>query len=151
VFENSNADGSDSSVPADLSQFPVIGVCPIDGAPVHETPSGYVCANFSRGPEAKCSFRVSRVLLGATIVREQFEKLLTAKKTDLIKGFKSKRTGRFFEAFLTLNEKGKLGFAFKPRVAGAKGKGKRKGKAGEAEASTGDTPPPAEPVAAPVA
>ena len=154
VFENSNADGSDSSVPADLTQFPVIGVCPIDGAPVHETPSGYVCANFSRGEEAKCTFRVSRVLLGATIVREQFEKLLTAKKTDLIKGFKSKRTGRFFEAFLTLNEKGKLGFAFKPRVAGAKGKGKgkRKGKGDEAATTDdGAATPPAEPVAEPVA
>jgi len=145
VYENNNADGTDASVPADLSQFPIIGQCPADGAPVHETPSGYVCANYSRGPEAKCSFRVSRVLLGATIVREQFEKLLTARKTDLIKGFKSKRTGRFFEAFLTLGEKGKLGFEFKPRPAGAKGKGKGKAKSETAppeSSDNGKTPSP---------
>ena len=111
----------------DLTQFAVVGKCPVDGAPVHETPSGYVCENFSRGEGAKCGFRLSRTLLGATVPREQFQKLVENKKTDLIKGFKSKRTGRFFEAFLVLKDEGKIGFEFmprKPRVGGKGAKGK---------------------------
>jgi DNA topoisomerase-3 len=131
VFENSGfGENGDNGQPLDLTQFEIIGKCPVDGAPIHETPSGYVCANYGRGEGAKCTFRVSRVLLGATIPREQFQKLLEHKKTDLIKGFKSKRTGRFFEAFIVLKDEGKIGFEFLPR--------KPKGPKG----SKGKTPPP---------
>jgi len=140
VFENSGE--GDNGVPADLTQFPIVAQCPIDGAPVHETPSGYVCANYSRDPAAKCTFRLSRTLLGATVLPDQFKKLIDNKKTDLIKGFKSRRTNRFFDAFLVLKDKGKIGFEFPPRAPKVGGKGK-KGKV-----------PPTEPVAtapAPVA
>ncbi len=131
VFENSGfGEAGADGAPIDLTQFPVVGKCPVDGAPIHETPSGYVCANFSRGEGAKCTFRLSRILLGATIVREQFQKLIELKKTDLIKGFKSKRTGRFFEAFLVLKDEGKIGFEFMPRKPKGEGKGKGKGPKG---------------------
>ena len=150
VFENSGFGDNADGTPVDLTQFAVIGKCPVDGAPVHETPSGYVCANFSRGEGAKCGFRVSRVLLGATIPREQFQKLLENKKTDLIKGFKSKRTGRFFEAFLVLKDEGKIGFEFLPRKprADGKGKGPKGGPAPAAEAATGEASTPAPAAAA---
>ncbi len=136
LFENSGfGETGENGQPIDLTQFPVVAKCPVDGAPVHETPSGYVCANFSRGEGSKCTFRLSRTLLGATVTRDQFEKLITLKKTDLIKGFKSKRTGRFFEAFLILKDKGQIGFEFLPRKPKGEGKGKKKG-AGSAETKT---------------
>jgi DNA topoisomerase-3 len=150
VFENSGFGDNADGTPMDLTQFEIIGKCPVDGAPVHETPSGYVCANYSRGEGAKCGFRVSRVLLGATVPREQFQKLLENKKTDLIKGFKSKRTGRFFEAFLVLKDEGKIGFEFLPRKPKGEGKGKGfKGKTptAGAEAAASETAAPAEVVA----
>ena len=145
VFENSGFGDNADGTPVDLTQFAIIGKCPVDGAPIHETPSGYVCANYGRGEGAKCTFRVSRVLLGATIPREQFLKLIEQKKTDLIKGFKSKRTGRFFEAFLVLKDEGKIGFEFlprKPRVAGVGGK-KSKMTATEPVATATETAAPA--------
>jgi DNA topoisomerase-3 len=150
VFENN---GDDNGVPADLSAFPVVATCPVDGAPVHETPNGYVCANYGRGADAKCTFRISRTLLGATLTGEQFLKLITVKKTDLIKGFKSRRTNRFFDAFLTLKDGGKIGFEFPPRpprVPGAKTKRSKFSQPAEASAQEGantapDSPPPAEP------
>jgi len=151
VFENSGLGEGDNGAPIDLTQFPIIAKCPVDGGPIHETPSGYVCANYSRGEGAKCTFRLSRTLLGATIPREQFLKLIDVKKTDLIKGFKSKRTNRFFDAFLILKDEGKIGFDFPPRKPrGAKGKGKGKAADGTADGD-GSTPPPTEPPAAPSA
>jgi len=129
MFDNSPfGENGENGQPVDLTQFAVVGKCPVDGAPVRETPSGYVCENYGRGEGAKCTFRLSRTLLGATIPRDQFQKLIELKKTDLIKGFKSKRTGRFFEAFLILKDKGQLGFEFKPRAPKAEGKGKGKKK-----------------------
>jgi DNA topoisomerase-3 len=140
LFDSSPfGEAAEGGAPIDLTQFPVVGQCPVDGAPVHETPSGYVCANYGRGEDAKCKFRVSRVLLGATIVPEQFKKLIEFKKTDLIKGFKSKRTGRFFEAFLVLKDKGQLGFEFNPRKPKGEGKGKG-GKAKTGEEAAAATP-----------
>ncbi len=169
LFENSPFGENSDGQPIDLSQFPIVGKCPVDGADVHETPSGYVCANYGRGEGAKCTFRLSRTLLGATIQRDQFEKLIQNKKTDLIKGFKSKRTGRFFEAFLILKDKGQIGFEFlprKPKGEGKGGKGKKSGKTAapmpdgvEVPATSeapvlppptgkkGNTPPPVVPVA----
>jgi DNA topoisomerase-3 len=143
VFENRDDNNGE---PVDLTQFPIVAKCPVDGAPVHETPSGYVCANHGRGPDAKCTFRLSRTLLGATIPREQFIKLVEQKKTDLIKGFKSKRTNRFFDAFLVLRDQGKLGFEFPPRAprtAGAKAKGGKRSKFAKADDAP-DVPPPAD-------
>jgi DNA topoisomerase-3 len=54
------------------------------------------------------------VILQQAIDRTQASKLLTQGKTDLLKEFVSKKTGRKFEAFLTLKD-GKVGFEFAPR------------------------------------
>ncbi len=97
----------------DLSQFPVVGTSPVDGSPVHETPNAYI----SEGKDAKgkATFRMSRNMLGKALPPEQIKKLLTEKKTDLIKGFRSNRTKRLFDAFLILKDDGKIGFEFPPR------------------------------------
>jgi DNA topoisomerase-3 len=54
------------------------------------------------------------VLLGKEIPLEEIKKLLAGEKTALIKGFRSNKTRRLFDAYLTL-EKGKLKFDFPPR------------------------------------
>ena len=112
IFENQrNEDGSSDGEIPDLSQFPVAGKCPSDEAPVHESPNAYICANYYN-KEKKCKFRVSRTLLGRTIPREQFDKLLNNGKTDLLEKFRSNRTKRYFSAHLVLKDNGQIGFEF---------------------------------------
>ena len=52
------------------------------------------------------------MLLSRLIPNEQFEKLLKNGKTDLLDRFKSKRTGKYFSAYLILKEGGNIGFEF---------------------------------------
>ena len=113
-------DGADGDEPEDLSEYPVIATCPLDEAPIHETPNAYVCANYKRG-DGGCTLRVGRTILGRAITPEEFKQLIEKKKTPLLKGFRSNRTKRLFDAFLVLKDKGKIGFEFLPR----KPKGKK--------------------------
>ena len=39
-------------------------------------------------------------------------KMLNEGKTDMLDRFRSKRTGKYFSAHLTLDDKGKIGFEF---------------------------------------
>jgi DNA topoisomerase III len=62
--------------------------------------------------------RIGKSILHHDITVEQVKKLLTAGKTDVIKGFVSNRTKRKFDAHLTFDPKeGKIGFDFPPRPA----------------------------------
>ncbi len=107
----SNGENGDEDI--DLSQFPVVGNSPVDNSPVHETPNAYI----SEGKDAKGkpTFRLGRNMLGKAIPPEEVKKLLTEKKTGLIKGFRSNRTKRLFDAFLLLKDNGDIGFEFPPR------------------------------------
>ena len=67
------------------------------------------------GPGRGCDFRVSAVILQQPLEKEQITRLLSTGKTDLLKKFVSKKTGRSFEAFLKLGDGGKVGFEFPPR------------------------------------
>ncbi len=122
IFENQrNQDGNENAQgeSADISKFPIVGKCPVDGSPIHETPNAYVSANYY-DKEKKSNFRVSRVLLGRTIPREQFVKLLENGKTDLLDKFRSKRTKRFFSAYLILKKNGQIGFEFEKKKSASK-------------------------------
>ena len=55
-----------------------------------------------------------KVLLGKELPLDEIKKLLAGEKTSLIKGFRSNKTHRLFDAYLTL-VKGKLKFEFPPR------------------------------------
>jgi DNA topoisomerase-3 len=67
--------------------------------------------------------RIGRKILQLEIPKEQAIKLIGEGKSDLLKGFISKRTKRPFSAFLTLDaETGKLGFEFQERKPAAKKK-----------------------------
>lgn len=114
---SSGEDGEDGDV--NLDELTPVGVFKESGETVYETPKAFACARNLRN-EPGDTFRLSRSMLGKTLEAEQVAKLLSEGKTDLIKGFKSKRTGRLFDAFLILKRKGDIGFEFPPRPAAKK-------------------------------
>jgi DNA topoisomerase-3 len=120
-------DGSSAEV--DFTGKEPVGQCPKCPGKVFENGMNYVCER-SVGAAKSCDFRTGSVILQQSIDRTQAAKLLTQGKTDLLKDFVSKKTGRKFEAFLTLKE-GKVSFEFAPREKKFPAKGK---KAAEPEA-----------------
>ncbi len=75
---------------------------------VRETPKAYGCNRWREG----CSFTIWKKIAGKTISLTQAEQLLARKKTRKLKGFKSKRTGKKFDAALVLDESSKVRFVF---------------------------------------
>lgn len=106
----------------DLSQYQSIGECPLakqslcshTQGKIYAAPNAYICEHHKKDPG--CIFRVSRTLLERPIPEDQFKKLITDGKTDLLDKFRSKRTKRFFSAYLVLKEKGAIGFEFEPKA-----------------------------------
>ena len=96
------------------------GKCPKCGAQVFENGMNYVCEK-SLSAERTCDFKTGAIILQQPIDRAQVVKLLAEGRTDLLKGFVSKKTGRKFEAFLKLDA-GKVGFEFAPREKKAGGR-----------------------------
>ncbi len=126
-----NEDGSFQTMSFE-GQEPV-GVCPITGRRVFETPNSYMCESGTE-ENGKKAFRISRKILQQEITREQVLKMLTARKTDLLTGFVSKKTRRPFKAYLILKDDGTTAFEFpprEPRVPKGKGKGKKSPPASE--------------------
>jgi DNA topoisomerase III len=80
----------------------------------------YVCEK-SVSAERTCDFKTGAIILQQPIDRAQVAKLLSEGKTDLLKGFISKKTNRKFEAFLKYAD-GKVGFEFAPREKKGGGK-----------------------------
>jgi len=89
-----------------------VGQSPVDGTDVFETLTGYVSQSFI--DKKPTGITLPKVLLGKEIPFEEIKNLLAGKKTALIKGFRSNKTRRLFDAYLML-EKGKLKFDFPPR------------------------------------
>jgi len=84
-------------------------------AKVYETGKFYHIPEIRTKKEPE-GIRIGKKILQLEIPREQALKLIGEGKTDLLKGFISKRTKRPFSARLTLDpESGKLGFEFEPR------------------------------------
>jgi DNA topoisomerase-3 len=122
VFEDDTAapDGEE----LDLSTQKPLGNSPVDNSPVYETLTGYVSK--SALDKEKTGLRISKTILGAVITPENMVRMLNGEKTELIKGFKSSRTRRLFDAFLKLSAKGKVEFDFPPRKFGPRKKGAKK-------------------------
>lgn len=89
-----------------------IGESPVDGTDVFETLTGYVSQSYI--DKQPSGITLPKILLGKEIPLEEIKNLLNGKKTALIKGFRSNKTHRLFDAFLML-DKGKLKFDFPPR------------------------------------
>jgi DNA topoisomerase III len=113
----SEADG-EGAQPVDFSGKEPVGKCPKCGNQVFENGMNYVCEK-AVGPGRTCDFKTGAVILQQPIEKAQVAKLLSEGKTDLLKGFVSKKTGRKFEAFLVFKE-GKVSFEFAPRERKAK-------------------------------
>ncbi|WP_027409811.1 DNA topoisomerase III [Anoxybacteroides tepidamans] len=88
-----------------------VGTCKLCGGAVIDKGEFYGCANFSK---TKCSFTISKMILGKKLSQTNIKKLLANGKTDLIKGFK--KGEKTFDAYLIWNEQErKISFAFQPK------------------------------------
>jgi DNA topoisomerase-3 len=97
-----------------------LGKCPKCGASVFDAGMNYLCEK-ATGPARTCTFRTGKIILQQTMDPAQVIKLLTVGRTDLLKGFVSKKTNRKFEAFLVVKDGG-TAFEFVPRERKAKTK-----------------------------
>ena len=101
----------------DFTGKEIVGECPVCSGKIFETETSYICER-SQADRKPCKFKLSKMILGREISKEQAQKLLSTGKTDLLEGFISKR-GRPFAAYLKLEE-GKVGFEFPEKAAAAK-------------------------------
>ena len=96
-----------------------LGDCPKCGSAVFERGSNYVCSKTVptlEQPTPSCDFKSGKIVLQQPIDVDQFKKLLSTGKTDLLDKFVSMRTRRAFKAYLAWDpEAGKVSFAFEPR------------------------------------
>jgi DNA topoisomerase-3 len=121
-FDFGQQEGGDAAAVDFTGQTP-IGKCPQCGSAVYESGMAYICEKAAR--REGCTFRLGKIILQRAIEKEQAEKLLTARRTDLLEKFISKK-GRPFKAFLVLKPDGKVGFEFEVRTAKKGGPGKPK-------------------------
>jgi DNA topoisomerase III len=97
----------------DIRKSVPLGLSPIDKAPVFETPSAYMSESALAGDEVN-GLKIGKIILSKTITPLHVSQLLTDGRTELIKGFISKKK-RPFDAFLLLGKNGKITFDFPPR------------------------------------
>jgi DNA topoisomerase III len=118
VFED--APGKDGEGPEILNPEP-LGLSPLDGTKVMETLTGYLSETAMKGDKA--GFKMGKVILGKAITRDHISRMLAGEKSELIQGFQSAKTRRFFDAFLKLS-KGvipALGLLLRPQAWNAPG------------------------------
>jgi DNA topoisomerase-3 len=112
-FGNDQNKDGETSAPVDFTGKEALGKCPKCGGNVFDAGMNYVCEK-ATGPDKTCTFRSGKIILQQTIEPAQITKLLATGKTDLLKGFVSKKNNRKFEAFLVLKNGG-TAFEFAPR------------------------------------
>ncbi|NNC87939.1 MAG: DNA topoisomerase III [Akkermansiaceae bacterium] len=124
VFDQDEPESAD-----DLTDDQVAGTVTLPGGrsvKVYETEKAFVVPEIDI-KDSKVGLRLSKTILQAEIPLEQFFKMLSEGKTDLIPTFVSKRTKRKFAARLSMDlETGKIGFEFEPRKKAAKKKSAKK-------------------------
>ena len=111
IFPDSNADLDIEAI----KKGEILGYSPMDETPVYDCPASYMSASALEG-EAKTGLRISKIILSREIGPEHIRQLLEDGKTELIKGFISKRK-KPFDAYLVLAKNGKVSFEFPPREA----------------------------------
>jgi DNA topoisomerase III len=85
-----------------------VGTCKLCGGTVIDKGMFYGCANYAK---TKCSFTISKKILGKTISQANVKKLLQQGKTNVIKGFK--KGEKTFDAVLVWDDKEKkISFSF---------------------------------------
>ena len=121
-FGNDQNKDGEVSAPIDFTGKEPLGKCPKCGARVFDAGMNYLCEK-ATGPDKACTFKTGKIILQQEMSPEQVKKLLNEGKTDLLKGFVSKRTNRKFEAFLIVKDGG-TAFEFAPREKKGKGAAK---------------------------
>lgn len=106
-FAKYNKSNTDNKV----SENHNLGLCPLCQSEVRDFPKSFSCSKWKEG----CGFTIWKVVAKKKLSDSEVKSLMNNKKTDLIKGFKSK-AGKPFEAYLLLNREGKVEFEFKPRA-----------------------------------
>jgi DNA topoisomerase-3 len=91
-----------------------VGVCPKCGAKVLATAKRYSCQQ-SMGGSTGCDFGIWKEVAGKQLSDAIVKKLLSARRTELLKGFKARSTGKAFEAHLVLSDSFEVTFEFPPR------------------------------------
>jgi len=107
------ADSTEQLDLEEIRQQEPLGLSPVDQSKVYETPVAFMSDSALSG-ESKEGLRISKMILGRRIDVEHIKQLLEKGKTELIDGFISKKK-RPFDAYLVLDNKGKLSFEFPPR------------------------------------
>ena len=110
--------------PEEVEVGEVVGKSPVDGADVFETMTGYVSDSYLK--KEPSGITLPKILLGKEIPLDEIKKMLAGEKTALIKGFRSNKTHRTFDAYLYLDKGGKLKFDFPPREFKPRRFGKKK-------------------------
>ncbi|MEC7984930.1 MAG: DNA topoisomerase 3 [Myxococcota bacterium] len=100
---------SAAPVPEQLIQNdnPSLGSCPICSTPIRKRGKVYRCANGQ-----SCSFVIFETVAGRTLSNRMIKNLIEKGSTPKVKGFKSKRNKKTFEAGLKLNKEGRVVFDF---------------------------------------
>ncbi|MEA1960666.1 MAG: DNA topoisomerase 3 [Bacillota bacterium] len=96
--------------PRPIAPEDILGTCPVCGQPVIESKKAYGCSAWRWG----CKFTIWKEISGKKITPAQAKKILKNGKSDLIKGFKSKK-GTEFDAYLKLAD-GRTVFEFPAKV-----------------------------------
>ncbi|MFV0437580.1 MAG: DNA topoisomerase III [Desulfopila sp.] len=107
---------ADSTADLDIEAImatPPLGRSPVDNTRVFETPASYMSESAMNGDD-KNGLKIGKLILAREIKAEHIRQLLSHGKTELIKGFVSKKK-RPFDAYLLLDDKGKISFSFPPR------------------------------------
>ena len=101
-----------------------VGKSPVDGSTMYETMTGYVSDSYLK--KEPSGITLPKILLGKEIPLDEIKKMLAGEKTSLLKGFRSNKTHRTFDAYLYLDKGGKLKFDFPPREFKPRRFGKKK-------------------------
>jgi len=117
------ADATDQLDLEEITGQEPLGLSPVDRTPVFETPAAFMSESALAGDRKK-GLRISKIILGRRIDPDHIRQLLREGKTELINGFISKRK-KPFDAYLLLDDKGKLSFEFPPRRGRAKNRNSR--------------------------
>jgi DNA topoisomerase-3 len=121
-FGNDKKENGEDSAPVDFTGKEPLGKCPKCGGNVYDAGMNYICQN-ATGPDKKCSFKTGKIILQQEMAPDQVKKMLAEGKTDLLKGFVSKKTNRKFEAYLIVKDGG-TAFDFPPRTKKPRGAAK---------------------------
>lgn len=89
-----------------------LGQCPKCGGGVHMHGEHYFCENNKSGGERSCDFKVSGEILERQIEPETVKVLLDVGRTALLNGFKSKKSGKPFSAYLVRQPDHQVKFEF---------------------------------------